>query len=86
MRQVVRVRTPTGEVFMPAVPVGYHTGLDDALRSGTVPVTSIGALRRERIGPHWREVPPETVWGTPYDFLLYSARAVVIAEIGPPGG
>ena len=85
VRALQALLAPGGRLLL-TVPVGYHTGLDDALRSGTVPVTSLGALRRERIGPHWREVPPETVWGTPYDFLLYSARAVVIAEIGPPGG
>jgi SAM-dependent methyltransferase len=74
--------TPGGRLLL-TVPVGYHTGLDDAIRTGLIPVTGLAALRRERIGPHWRQVPPETVWGTPYDFLLYSARAVVIAEIGP---
>lgn len=67
------------------VPVGYHHGLDAALRDGTFRPARLGALRRERLGPHWREVSPDTVWGTPYDFLLYSARAVVVAEFEPAG-
>jgi hypothetical protein len=73
------------------VPVGYHTGLDAALRDGVIPTDRLGALRRERIGGRWQEAPPEAVWDSSYDFLLYSARAVVIAEIsaahaGAPGG
>lgn len=65
------------------VPVGYHSDLDRALQLGQVPVARLRALRRDRLGPHWREVPADTVWGAAYDFLLYSARAVVVAEIGP---
>lgn len=65
------------------VPVGYHSNLDRALQGGRVPVARLRALRRERLGPQWREVPADTVWGTAYDFLLYSARAVVVAEIEP---
>jgi SAM-dependent methyltransferase len=65
------------------VPVGYHPNLDRALRGGHVPVARLRALRRERLGPHWREAPADTVWGAAYDFLLYSARAVLVAEIGP---
>ena len=65
------------------VPVGYHSNLDRALQGGHVPVARLRALRRDRLGPHWREVPADTVWGAAYDFLLYSARAVVVAEIEP---
>jgi hypothetical protein len=63
------------------VPVGYHEGLDAALRYGSLETARLRALRRERLGPYWREAPVETVWGTPYDFLLYSARAVVVVEL-----
>ena len=68
---------------VPLLEVGYHSSLDRALQGGHVPVARLRALRRERLGPHWREVPADTVWGAAYDFLLYSARAVVVAEIEP---
>jgi hypothetical protein len=74
--------TPRGRLVL-TVPVGYHKGLDAGLRHSRFPLASLGALRRERLGPHWLEVAPETVWGTPYDFLLYSARAVIVAELTP---
>jgi len=70
-----------GGVLVLTVPVGYHPGLDSALRSGELPLTSATALRRERLGPHWRQAEPDAVWGASYDFLLYSARAVVVATI-----
>jgi SAM-dependent methyltransferase len=71
---------PGGRLVV-TVPVGYHPGLDAALRNRILRPTRLRALRRERLGPHWREVAPDTVWSVPYDFLLYSARAVVVAEI-----
>jgi SAM-dependent methyltransferase len=75
-----RLLAPEGRLVM-TVPVGYHEGLDTALRDGSLETARIRALRRERLGPYWREAPVETVWGTPYDFLLYSARAVVVVEV-----
>jgi SAM-dependent methyltransferase len=71
---------PGGRLVM-TVPVGYHLGLDAALRDGGLGAARLRALRRERLGPHWREVPVESAWGASYDFLLYSARAVVVAEL-----
>jgi SAM-dependent methyltransferase len=62
-------------------PVGYNPTLDEALREGAVPLSRAGALRRLGGGTHWRQVPVEEAWSAPYDFLLYSARAVVIAEL-----
>jgi SAM-dependent methyltransferase len=73
---------PGGRLVI-TVPVGYHPGLDAALQDGILRPARLRALRRERLGPHWREVAPDSVWGTPYDFLLYSARAVVVAELEP---
>jgi SAM-dependent methyltransferase len=61
-------------------PVGYNPVFDEALREGAVPFSRAGALRRVGGGTRWRQVPVEEAWGAPYDFLLYSARAVVIAE------
>jgi SAM-dependent methyltransferase len=80
LRGLLRLLAPGGRLVL-TVPVGYHPGLDAALQSGAFPLASATAMRRGRLGPRWREVPPADVWGTPYDFLLYSARAVVIATI-----
>jgi SAM-dependent methyltransferase len=74
---------PGGRLVI-TVPVGYHPGLEAALRSGAFRFVRAGALRRHELGPDWQEVPPEQVWGTPYDFLLYSARAVFIGELERP--
>ena len=73
---------PGGRLVM-TVPVGYHLGLDAALRDGDLGAVGLRAMRRERLGPHWREVPVQSTWGASYDFLLYSARAVVVAEFDP---
>jgi SAM-dependent methyltransferase len=75
---------PGGRLVM-TVPVGYHLGLDAALRDGGLATGSLRALRRDRLGPHWREVPVENAWGASYDFLLYSARAVVVAGLDREG-
>lgn len=76
----LRARLAPGGRLVMTVPVGYHLGLDAALRNGALGTARLRALRRERLGPHWREVPSDSVWGASYDFLLYSARAVVVAE------
>jgi hypothetical protein len=34
----------------------------------------------------WEQVPIEEVWGTAYDWLLYTAQAVVVAELVRPAG
>ena len=45
--------------------------------SGCVPCA--GTTRNE-----WREVPLEQAWGTSYDRLLYTAHAIVVAELDAP--
>ena len=60
-----------------AVPIGYHAGLEAAIRDGEFTFERAGALRRAG-RTEWQEVPPETVWGLAYDWLLYSARAVFV--------
>lgn len=85
LRLLEALVAPGGRLLI-TVPVGYHPELDRALMSGAVRFTRQGAMRRERFGPHWTEEKPEQVWGTPYDFLLYSARAVFIGEIERPRG
>ena len=84
LRRLQGMLAPGGRLVL-TVPVGYHRGLDAAVRSGEFPVSSLGALRRGRIGvTRWSEVEPEEVWGASYDFLLYAARAVVVATIDRP--
>jgi hypothetical protein len=79
-----RMIAPGGKLLL-TVPVGYHPGLDEAIEAGEFRFARAGALRRRQFGPHWEEVSPDSVWGTPYDFLLYSARAVFEGVIdGPP--
>jgi SAM-dependent methyltransferase len=84
LRALQRLIAPGGKLLV-TVPVGYHPGLDAAIQAGEFRFAQAGALRRRQFGPHWEEVAPESVWGTPYDFLLYSARAVFVGVIdGPP--
>lgn len=82
LRRLEGLLAPGGQLRV-TVPVGYHPGLDAALSSGVFRFTRAAALRR--VGQtHWREAPPEEVWNVPYDFLLYSARAVFIGQIKRP--
>jgi SAM-dependent methyltransferase len=76
---------PGGRLHL-TVPVGYNPVLDGALRGGEVQLTRASALRRDGAGTRWREVPVAEAWDVPYDFLLYSARAVVFAAIERPAG
>jgi SAM-dependent methyltransferase len=62
-------------------PVGYNPHLDSALRDGAVPLARLVALRRAGRRTRWIQVPPEEAWSVPYDFLLYSARAVLFGEV-----
>ena len=73
------VLAPGGHLWV-TVPVGYNPDLDEALRTGALPFTRLTALRCTGPGARWEQVPVEDVWGTPYDWLLYTARAVVVAE------
>ena len=72
---------PQGSLVV-TIPVGYNPILDRALREGRVPWSSLRALRRQG-GTRWREADPEEVWDVPYDFLMYSAGAVLVATAGP---
>lgn len=84
LRRLQGMLAPGGRLVL-TVPVGYHRGLDAAVRSGEFAVSGLRALRRGRIGvTRWTEVAPEAVWGSSYDFLLYAARAVVVVTIDRP--
>lgn len=71
---------PGGRLWC-TVPVGYNPALDEALRDGGLGFTRLTALRRTGRRNRWEQVPVEEVWGTRYDWLLYTAQAVVVAEL-----
>jgi len=71
---------PGGRLVL-TIPVGYNPSLDDAVRQGALPWSSLRALRREPGTTDWHEVDPTAALTAPYDFLLYSARAVLVAEL-----
>jgi hypothetical protein len=73
-----RLVAPGGTLLV-TIPLNYNPPLDEAFRSGAIPFDHVGALRREGGGTRWRQVAPDAVGPAPYDFLLYSSRAVLIA-------
>jgi SAM-dependent methyltransferase len=79
------VLAPGGRLWC-TFPVGYNDALDAQLRSGTLGFTRLTALRRTGRANRWEQVPVEQVWGIPYDRLLYTAHAVVVAELLRPAG
>lgn len=80
----LRAHVRPGGLLWITHPVGYNEALDAQLRSGAIASSRMRALRRDDRRNEWREVPPEQVWGTPYDRLLYTAHAVVVIEIDAP--
>lgn len=81
LRELQRRLAPGGRLLL-TVPIGYHAGLEAAIRDGEFTFERAGALRRTG-RTDWQEVAPETVWGLAYDWLLYSARAVFVGLLGP---
>jgi hypothetical protein len=75
---------PGGRLWV-TVPVGYNDVLDRQLREGELGFTRLTALRRTGPDNRWEQVPVEQVWGVGYDRLLYTAHAVVVAELVRPG-
>lgn len=65
-----------GGLFFATVPVGYNPDLDRALADGG---HELRAMRRRP----WREVEPAEAFACPYDFLVYSAEAVVFVRGEP---
>ena len=83
LRALERLRAhvaPGGRLWV-THPVGYNPALDARLRDGVPGLVRMRALRRERTRNEWREVPLVEAWGTAYDRLLYTAHAVVVAEL-----
>lgn len=65
-------------------PVGYNDALDQRLREGRLGFTRLAALRRTGRDNRWEQIPVDDVWGISYDWLLYTAHAVVVAELVRP--
>jgi hypothetical protein len=80
VRALREMLAPGGRLVM-THPVGYNAHLDEALRGGAVPLARTAALRRAGRRTRWTQVAPADAWRAPYDFLLYSARAVLFAEV-----
>jgi hypothetical protein len=71
---------PGGRLFC-TFPVGYNPALDERLRTDGLGFTRLTALRRTGRDNRWVQAPLDEVWGVPYDRLLYTAHAVVVAEL-----
>jgi O-Antigen ligase len=70
-----------GGLLAATLPVGYHPGLDAAIREGHAGFEEVGALRWQG-GLRWREVEPSAVWDAPFDRLLYRATGVLLCTTG----
>ncbi len=79
----LRRRLAPGGRLLVTIPAGYNVAFDAAVADGAITTQSLTALRRVGGGTRWRQVTPAEAWAAPYDFLLYSARAVLFAVIGP---
>lgn len=82
LRRLQRLLAPGGTLLV-TIPIGYHDELDMAVQQGELGFTRTSAMQRTG-QTRWREVLPEQVWGTPYDFLLYCARAVFFGWVERP--
>lgn len=74
---------PGGRLWI-TIPVGYNPDLDAGARDGTFGFTRMTALRRTGRDNRWEEIPVEDAWGIGYDWLLYTAQAIVLAELVRP--
>lgn len=77
--RLASVLAPGGRLWC-TFPVGYNPALDEGLQAGALGFDRLTALRRTGRDNRWEQVPVEEVWGTAYDWLLYTAQAIVVAE------
>ena len=78
--RLASVLAPGGRLWC-TVPVGYNDALDADLRKGNLGFTRLTSLRRTGRANRWEQVPVEDVWAVQYDSLLYTAHAVIVAEL-----
>ncbi len=74
---------PGGRLWI-TVPVGYNPDLDRGVRDGSLGFTKLTAVRRTGPDNRWEEIPVDDAWGIGYDWLLYTAQAIVVAELVRP--
>jgi SAM-dependent methyltransferase len=79
--RALRERVAPGGRLVLTIPAGYNPSLDEALRGGAVEFSDLKGMRRQGGGTSWRQVAPDEAWRAPYDFLLYSARGVLVATL-----
>ena len=71
---------PGGRLWV-TVPLGYNPVLQAQLLSGELGFDRVTALRRTGRDNRWEQAAPADVAGTRYDWLLYTAHAVLVAEL-----
>ena len=74
-----------GGRLLATIPVGYHPVLERQAVDGTAGFDRVVALARTGKGNTWAEIAPEEALARPYDWLVYSAGAVLFAEFTRPG-
>ncbi len=79
----LRGRLAPGGRLLVTVPPGYNADFDRGLQAGVERPERVTALRRRAGETAWVQVAPAEAWRAPYDFLLYSARAVLFLSFTP---
>lgn len=80
--RLTELLAPGGRLWC-TVPPGYNPSLDADLQAGRLGFTRLTALRSDRSGK-WTEIPIERAWDGYYDWLLFTARTIVVAELVKP--
>src|SRR3954452_10897394 len=80
IERLASLLAPGGRLWC-TFPVGYNDALDEQLREDRLGFTRLTALRRTGRNNRWEQVPVGDVWGVRYDWLLYTAQAIVVAEL-----
>jgi hypothetical protein len=83
LRAVEHLRSllaPGGRLWA-TLPVGYNLSLDAQLRGGELPFTRLTALKRVSAANDWRQVELDEVWCAPYDWLVFTAHGLLVAEL-----
>jgi SAM-dependent methyltransferase len=82
--RALRSALAPGGLLVITAPVGYNPALDAAFRSEEAGLSRAAAVRREPGTCRWLELAPDDAWTTPYDFLIFRARAVLFGFIDAP--